>query len=411
MKVVHINWSDTEGGAAIAATRMCEAMRRTGIDATMLTLKKNGRKSFVHKLHLGWKSIFSVLNDVALAKDIKRVQSVGTFSLMKRGYDFTKDSAVQAADVIFIHWVNNNTLSLKGVEQILKTGKPVFWYMHDMFPITGGCHHSLGCDSYQKQCANCPVIKVDGLKQIATKQLKKKLAAWGGFSNLEFVTPSKWLGGCVKSSTLAQGHSVYVVPNVIDTAVFHPVETSLKSLLGLDATKKTIMFSAATYSSVYKGAKYMHDFLKELDPQRYEALAIGELSEDFSKDLDIKIVSTGYLIDDLSMVVAYNCADAFVISSVAENYPNVLLEAMACGIPCVGFPIGGIPDLIIHKETGYLTREVDAKELQEGVEFLFADEQRYSMLSDEARRRVEKYNAYTNVFTIHREINWKQYSI
>lgn len=394
MKVIHINWSDNEGGAAIAATRLCEAMRAAGIDATLLTLKKNGRNSVSKKIHLGLKSLLPIYYNIKLTKLIKRINPIGTFSLMNHGFNFCSDALVLQSDIIFIHWVNNNTLSLRGVERLLKLNKPVIWYMHDMFPITGGCHHSLGCTGYTEKCFDCPLIKNGAYKKLALNQLKKKISLWSNYSNLEFVTPSKWLADCVKTSNVGNTHPIHVIPNLINTKVFHPVEVNLKSLLGLDPSKKTIMFSAATYSSVYKGAQYMHDFLMTMDPAKYEALAIGSVSNDFQKDLKVKIISTGYLSDDLSMVVAYNCCDVFVISSVAENYPNVLLEAMACGKPCVGFPVGGICDLIIHKKTGYLTDNLNVMELKEGVEYVLSSKDIYENLSNCAVSMVVKNNSY-----------------
>lgn len=85
---------------------------------------------------------------------------------------------------------------------------------------------------------------------------------------------------------------------------------------------------------------------KDVGPQKYEGLIIGHAPSDFVKDLDLRIVETGYLNDNLSLTLAYNACDTFIIPSVAENYPNVVLESMACGKPCVGFNTGGIPDLI-----------------------------------------------------------------
>lgn len=404
MKIVHINWSDTEGGAAIAASRHCEAMKLVGIDAKLLTIVKGGRKPYVKKIHLGIRIIHAQLFSLLYEKAIKRLHAIGTFSIMKYGHPFHKDIEIQTADVIIIHWVNHCCMSLKNIENILKLGKPTFWYMHDMFPITGGCHHSLSCEAYKFECKDCPLIRNKKQKSVAAKQLKHKIMHWGKYGNLNFITPSRWLGECVKNSTLSKGHNVFVIPNVINTDVFHPEKSELKTLLGLNPSKKTVIFSAATYANVYKGAKYMHDFLEKLDPQKYEALAIGLTNDEFIKDLNVKIVSTGYLNDDLSMVVAYNCSDVLVISSVAENYPNVVLEAMACGVPCVGFPVGGIKDLIVHKETGYVTKNLCIEELIEGVKYVIADEDRYKLLSMKSRDLVVRYNSFKNVKEIYREV-------
>ena len=64
---------------------------------------------------------------------------------------------------------------------------------------------------------------------------------------------------------------------------------------------------------------------------------------------------------------AYNIADILVFPSTMDNLPNIIKEATCCGIPCVGFNVGGMPDMISHKETGYLADAYDAQDLARGI--------------------------------------------
>ena len=50
----------------------------------------------------------------------------------------------------------------------------------------------------------------------------------------------------------------------------------------------------------------------------------------------------------------YSSADVFVLPSMMDNLPNTIMEAMSCRTPCVGFDIGGIPEMIDHQENGFL---------------------------------------------------------
>lgn len=395
MKIVHINTTDEGGGAAIAASRHCEAMIRNGINSMMITLTKRSYKPYVKKNQLGLRVLLTFAFTYLYGRLLKRIKPIGTFSVMRYGHPFYDDKNVKEADLIIIHWVNNNCLSIKGVEKILKLGKPTIWYMHDMFPITGGCHHSMGCDGYCKDCRECQLVN-SSCKNLAAKQLKAKLRHWKRYSNLSFVTPSEWLASCVRMSALAQGHEVYVIPNTIDTDLFKPLPFETKVMFGLDPDKKTILFSADLSGSIYKGSQYAIDCLRRLDPNKYEGLIIGNMPQGLQEQVPIKVIATGYLMDSISLVLAYNACDTVLISSVAENYPNVILEAMACGKPCIGFKVGGIPDLIKDGETGYLTCELSGENLFVGLSSLFCDSKKYHELSVSAREQIVTINSYSN---------------
>lgn len=392
MKVVHINTNDLGGGAAIASSRHCEAMIRSGIDAKMVTLTKGSHKPYVKKLHLGFRTLLTYVFTFLHNRLLKRISPIGTFSVMHYGHPFHKDKDVREADLIVIHWVNKNCLSIKGIEKILKLGKPTIWYMHDMFPITGGCHHSLGCNGYKNACTDCPLVN-SRCKDIAANQLKAKQKHWKKYQNLIFATPSNWLASCARESALAQGHEVRVIPNTIDTELFKPLPFDTKIMFGLDSSKKTILFSADLSGSVYKGSQYTIDCLKRLDPNEFEGLIIGNMPKGLQEAVPIKVIATGYLMDSLSLVLAYNACDTVLISSIAENYPNVILEAMSCGKPCVGFNIGGIPDLIKEGETGCIASLKSVDELNEKLLSLIKKEN-YDILSNNSRNKVLSENGY-----------------
>lgn len=392
MKVVHINTNDLGGGAAIAASRHCEAMIQAGIDAKMITLTKGSHKPYVKKIHLGLRTLLITAFSLLHGRLLKQIKPTGTFSVMRFGHPFYNDKDICDADLIIFHWVNQNCLSIKGVEKILKLGKPTIWYMHDMFPITGGCHHSLGCDGYKTECKNCPLIN-GKCKGLASKQLKSKLKHWQKYQNQSFVTPSNWLASCVRESALAQGHEVRVIPNTINTELFKALPFNTKVMFGLDPSKKTILFSVDLSGSVYKGSQYTIDCLKKLDPDKYEGLIIGNMPKGLQEQVHIKVIATGYLMDSLSLVLAYNACDTVLISSIAENYPNVILEAMACGKPCVGFDVGGIPDLIKDGETGQLASVKSVEELKDKLMSLFAGDN-YGKMAENARSMVFGENSY-----------------
>lgn len=394
VKIVHINATDNRGGASIACYRHSEAMNKAGLNSNIVVA--NHPKGLLKIL----RSLYFRIN---LPRE-RKLQSLANFSLMDFGMPLYRIPAIREADIIYLHWICANTLSIRGVEEILKLGKPTFWYMHDMFPFTGGCHHALGCNGYKNNCTNCPQILNESQKCRASKQLQEKISRWRKYSNLEFVSPSVWEAQCAIESSLCKDHKIHVAPNLLDTGKFYPLEFDTKSDFGLDPNKKTILFGASRIASPYKGAEHIKKCLMMLDSSRYEGLVMGNADMDFISDLPINVVQTGYLSDERDIVRAYNACDTFVISSIAESFGQVVAEAMACGKPCVGYPTGGVIDLISHQTNGFLTHNYRAEELADGIGWMFSDDKRYRILSEAARTYIVSNFSYDVALEKHPEL-------
>ena len=87
------------------------------------------------------------------------------------------------------------------------------------------------------------------------------------------------------------------------------------------------------------------------------------------------------------LVDIYNAADLFVLPSLSENLPNTIMEAMACGVPCVGFKVGGIPEEIDHLKNGYVAEYKNAEDLSRGMRWVL-DEANPQELSSHAVGKV-----------------------
>lgn len=85
-----------------------------------------------------------------------------------------------------------------------------------------------------------------------------------------------------------------------------------------------------------------------------------------------------------------NSIDVFVLPSISEGLPNVILEAMASEKPVVASAVGGIPEAVIDGETGYLVPEKNTVALQEAITKLLEDKVSLTEMGKNARRRVEE---------------------
>lgn len=80
--------------------------------------------------------------------------------------------------------------------------------------------------------------------------------------------------------------------------------------------------------------------------------------------------------------------DVLLMPSLAEGTPYAMIEAMACGRPALGTPIGGIPELIRHGENGWLARTTDITDIEEQLENAWNDRHRWPTMGDSGRTFV-----------------------
>jgi Glycosyltransferase len=113
---------------------------------------------------------------------------------------------------------------------------------------------------------------------------------------------------------------------------------------------------------------------------------LGGHADEVVEQLPMKAHALGYISDDRQIVDVYNAVDLFVLPSLSENLPNTIMEAMACGVPCVGFNVGGIPEEIDHKKNGYVAQYRDADDLARGILWVLEADQ--EELSTQCLRKV-----------------------
>ncbi|AVZ30695.1 glycosyltransferase [Nodularia spumigena] len=159
IKPLIINTKDINGGAARAAYRLHQGLKKINIDSTMLVGNKTSDDITVlgpnKKLGKGWGKIAPTLDCLPLIAYPKR-QNKLIFSLQWLPDKLAAQVAKINPDLINLHWVNGGYVR---IETLAKFKKPMVWTLHDMWAFTGGCHYSSGCDKYTKFCGACPLLE------------------------------------------------------------------------------------------------------------------------------------------------------------------------------------------------------------------------------------------------------------
>ena len=394
MKVALLSTSESKGGAAIAARRLMAGLRLASCDCQLFVLRGHNPQGGIVGPARKWEHILSLLSPHldALPLCFFEKSTERLFSIAFSSTGALKKAAAFGPDVINLHWVNSGFLSVRSIGQIRL---PVVWTLHDMWPLTGGCHYSGSCTRYESGCGQCPQLRSPGNHDLSHWVLRRKRRAWSSL-HLTLVAPSKWLATCAQRSQLFQDRKVVVIPYGLDTQRFRPLDRSFaRRALGIDTDKHFVLFSAWSGSSdPRKGFDLLQESLAILDQepdfkQNVELMVLGGSHTVQAVTSGFKTHFLGPLLDELSMNLVYSAADAFIAPSREDNLPNTVLEALACGIPCLAFGIGGLPDVIMHKTNGYLAHPYDTNDLAEGIRWLLSSSQRMLMLRQAARQTAE----------------------
>ncbi len=343
MKVLILSTFESVGGAAIAAGRLLHALRKNGVDATMMC-RKNISFGSAKLRKQSWSSIYERM--VIWCSNGFSSKNVWATDIANCGQDITKTKEYQEADVIHLHWINQGFLSLDTIEKIVNSGKRIVWTMHDEWPLDSIWHYT---KDLPDDCCTRMAAYVE-------KRKKKIYSA----RNITFVACSKWLRDMSRRKKLAAGQTVISIPNAIDTSVFKPVNHK---------NRRCILFVAQNVDDERKGIKYLNEARAMLDD--VEVVALGR---------DIP-----YIDNPSEMASLYADVDVFVTPSLQDNLPNTIMEAMSCGTPCVGFDAGGIPEMIDHKINGYVARYKDSADLANGISYVL---EHSAELGKNAREKV-----------------------
>ena len=376
MRVLIVNTSERTGGAAVAASRLMEALNNNGVKAKMLVRdKETDRLTVAAVPGQKWMQFYFLWERfvVWLRLHFNR-KHLFEVDIANCGADVTQLPEFQEADVVHLHWINQGMLSLKGIRKILNTGKPVVWTIHDIWPATAICHLTLDCRNFETQCAHCRLLPGSGSTNDLSTQIWKRKQQMLNDRQITFVTCSQWLAGEAQKSALLKGQRVVSIPNPIDTHIYTPKDKQqARQRVGLPTEGRIILFASQRVTNRNKGMGYLLEacrLLAEQYPEKKEDITVAILgghAEEIEGQLPFRTCPLGYVNDEQRIVDIYNAADVFALPSLSENLPNTIMEAMACGVPSVGFRIGGIPEEIDHQQNGYVADYCSSEDLARGI--------------------------------------------
>lgn len=387
MKILHIVAGDLTGGAARGAYWLHLGLRELAIDSKILI---NGRETFDDK------NVMSIVENTQ-SKILNRIRSqldvLPTFFYQNRqkvifstgfvGFDFTKTREYEEADIIHLHWTNDGFVNIKHLSKI---SKPIVWTMRDMWPITGGCHYSMGCEKYKTGCGTCVQLNSSSRLDLSKAVLNRKARYIP--KNTVFVGISNWLSETARESHLLRDFDVKTIYNCINTQDFFPIDKSVsRKILGLKTDKRIILAGAQSVNDFYKGFDKFIEAVRQLDESKYYLCFFGKLDTKLVDRLGFEYTGFGFLHDSVSLRLLYSAADVFVAPSLMDAFGKTLAESMACGTPVVCFDATGPKDIVDHQVNGYKAVPFDSSDLANGIRWILQSPD-YATLSENAREKV-----------------------
>lgn len=393
MRTLIISTFEQEGGAARSAHRLYRQLNRMGVDCRMLVQYKQSTDPLISGPEGCLEQIAAALrpylDGLPLLCYRSHLSPPWSLAWLPKSIDAEIES--YSPDIIQLHGIGHGFMPISAIRRL---SRPLVWTMHDSWTFTGGCHLPGSCTRYFSNCGRCPQLNMRHEHDLSRWGWQRKAYCWPQL-DVTFVAPSRWIADCAHASSLLNSFSVEVIPNGIDTTRFAPGDrTDARAALGLPLNGIVILYGASSFiRDENKGFAFLESALSslELNLQRKNLTLALFGDQNFHKTelVGIPVCSYGVITAEEQLVSLYRAADLFVLPSLQENLPNTVMEAMACGIPCVAFDVGGVGELITHGENGYLADAADVRELAEGITWMLADDDRRAMLGRQARATIE----------------------
>ena len=393
INILHFTVSD-EGGAGKACVRLHRGlMSHQKINSKVLVISRESNdEKECFQLYSSKKKLlfFSILNSIYSkimlgfkSNKYKNFKFSGPVSFNR----IHKHNLFDWADIINLHWVGN---SLDYSSFFEKINKPIVWTLHDMNPFSGGNHYKFG-------------FPEDVFSTITKKNINIKSSALKN-KNLTIVALCNWMLNLSSSSLTFKNFQHKIIPNSIDTNVFcYNSDINLHNEYNIKINSKIILFVAFSLSEERKGLSILEKIFNKFTNCTF--LIVG----DHIKNITSKnVMFLGRINDERLMARIYGGSDLYVIPSLEDNLPNTVLESLCCGLPVVGFNIGGMPDMITNGINGFLSDKISDVSLTQTIKKSLIMDFDKSKISSDAIKKYQTPQQVNNYVSLYESICQKK---
>ena len=290
MKVLHVNYSDSNGGASIAVKRLHDILNQNNINSYLLVSEKKILDEKIINIPKNSEKIKNLLKET-LNRKLSRIVNRNDFKSFSLNVIPSKLINIINKinpDIVNLHWIGNETISIKDIKKIKSK---IVWTMHDMWPFCATEHYTLGSefvDGY-KFSQNKKIFNFFNVDKYIWN-LKKN-----NYGNIDkIICTSEWMHEKVSKSRLFKDKKIEIIPLPIDQNFWKPVNKyHARELLEIDEKQKLIIFGADNFlTNKRKGFDLLIKSISLLKKEKkfnFKVLTFGETRNlDQFKSLDIK---------------------------------------------------------------------------------------------------------------------------
>lgn len=339
MRVLHLTTSAV-GGAAIAAQRLHAAMRAEGIESQLLSRGPLVGLDGEHAIDLSALDRLRSRATTLACNSAARDPHV-FFSPWSAGFVSRETIESFAPDALIVHnWFN--LLGARGDGLLTNIGVPTIFTLHDERLFTGGCHHAGACREFIRECSGCP--QAHTLARHAVRVGHTALSRQLREGRVSIVGPSKWIVDEARASSALAGLPIHRIPNTINTDVFTPERrAAARARLGISDDITVLAWQPG------KGDELLGDVASQVRAAAPNAKLLL-LQTPGIEQHSIPTMAVGKLSTEDERADFWAAADIAFSLTEFDNFPNVTLEALACGVPFVAPRVGGAAEAV--DETG-----------------------------------------------------------
>lgn len=355
MNILFVSNSSSKGGAAVVTTRLMEQLASMGHSTAMLEVAEPSHGS-IHRLgnplSRNWKFLSERLR-IFLANGFSR-RDLFKVSVASSGFDIARHRLIREADAVILGWINQGVLSLDDISR-LAAMKPVIWVMHDMWCMTGACHHAHSCGNYRNECGHCPYFREgrNGDDLSRRCHILKKALYETCRGRLHFVAVSNWLAGKARESTLLDDKDITVIHNPFPESLLY------RGAVVMPEVREVVMCAARLDDPIKNLPLAIEAINRVREPVRL--VLVGDLRDRTLLDrIKVPYKWHGVIRDPERMSEIYSRASVVLSTSRFETLPGTIIEGMAAGCMAVATDRGGQRDIITDSVNGYLTDEQPA---------------------------------------------------